>query len=134
DTPHTPISGHYPGKSQRPLSIINSQSPIRNPKSEIRNPQSPIPDYATPAPAQMRAILDTLDDALAAGHTVYLHCHGGKGRTGTVVGCWLVRHGMAGDEALAQIAAWRAGMGGESPETEEQREMVRGWRVGIDQL
>ena len=31
---------------------------------------------------------------------MYLHCWGGVGRTGTVVGCWLVRHGRTGDEAL----------------------------------
>lgn len=34
--------------------------------------------------------------ALAAGQTVYVHCYGGIGRTGTVVGCWLVRHGLSG--------------------------------------
>ena len=36
---------------------------------------------------------------------VYVHCWGGIGRTGTVVGCWLVRHGMTGDEALAEFAS-----------------------------
>ena len=54
-------------------------------------------------------ILDDLDQALADGHRVYLHCFGGIGRTGTVVGCYLVRHGMTGNEVLEQIAAWRRG-------------------------
>ena len=38
------------------------------------------------------------------GKNVYVYCWGGIGRTSTAVGCWLVRHGMTGDEALAEIA------------------------------
>ncbi|HMP42979.1 MAG TPA: protein-tyrosine phosphatase family protein, partial [Roseiflexaceae bacterium] len=57
----------------------------------------PIRDLNVPAtPAHMVAILDELDTAIGAGHTVYVHCWGGIGRTGTVVGCWLVRHGLTG--------------------------------------
>ena len=73
----------------------------------------------------MTTILDALDSALAAGHTVYLHCHGGRGRTGTVVGCWLVRHGLTGEQALDRIADLRGD--DESPETDEQRAFVLNW-------
>ena len=57
---------------------------------------------------------------------------GGIGRTGTVVGCWLVRHGMTGDEALAQIVEWWRGMEKarihpRSPQTREQHAYVRNW-------
>lgn len=88
-----------------------------------------IGDFGTPSAAEMTAILDTIDAALAAGHVVYLHCWGGSGRTGTVVGCYLVRHGMSGEEALREISRLRQGIGSarSSPETEEQREMVQGW-------
>ena len=51
----------------------------------------PIPDRGTSSVPDMIHILDTLDPALYEGHTVYLHCWGGIGRTGTVVGCYLVR-------------------------------------------
>ena len=54
----------------------------------------------------MSDILDAIDAALRDGKTVYVHCWGGVGRTGTVIGCWLVRHGKTGDEALSQIAEW----------------------------
>lgn len=97
----------------------------------ITHRRMPIPDVSTPTPAYMSAILDTLDEALGRGETVYLHCFGGIGRTGTVVGCWLVRHGLPGEQALAQIAAWRAGTPDgwiESPETSAQRRMVLSWQ------
>jgi hypothetical protein len=96
----------------------------------------PIRDMGLPqTPAAMCAILDALDAALAAGHMVYVHCWGGIGRTGTVVGCWLVRHGQPGDAALATIARhWRtvekARYHPRSPETDAQHAYVRGWREG----
>ncbi len=36
-----------------------------------------------------------------------MHCWGGVGRTGTVVGCWLVRHGLDDGDAIARIATLR---------------------------
>ncbi|MCG3210206.1 MAG: hypothetical protein FOGNACKC_03837 [Anaerolineae bacterium] len=92
-----------------------------------------IVDQQVPAAAHMTAVLDTIDAAIAAGKTVYVHCWGGIGRTGTVVGCYLVRHRNSGDEALREIArlwanmekSWRAGR---SPETDEQHDFVRRWR------
>ena len=95
----------------------------------------PIRDVSVPSTcAQMRGILDAIDHALAAGKTVYVHCWGGVGRTGTTVGCWLVRHGLTGDQALAQLAElWRgvakAYRSPRSPETREQADYVRGWCV-----
>lgn len=84
-------------------------------------------------PAMMRAILNALDMAIAKGHTTYIHCWGGIGRTGTVVGCWLVRHGMTGDQALAAVARhWKgvekSWLQPRSPETDEQHAYVRAWR------
>ena len=93
----------------------------------------PIVDVSVPrSPGEMAGILDAIDSALAGGRNVYVHCWGGVGRTGTVVGCWLVRHGRNGDVALAELGElWR---GVEkicyrpvSPETREQREYVRQW-------
>ena len=89
----------------------------------------PIRDFAIPTSEGMRAIVDTIETALAAGHCLYLHCWGGSGRTGTVVGCYLVRQGLVGEDALHEIARLRQGVAShrQSPETEAQREMVRGW-------
>jgi hypothetical protein len=104
----------------------------RRPPCAITHRRLTIPDMGTPDPATMTRILATLDAALAQGETVYIHCFGGIGRTGTVVGCWLVRHGLTGQQALAQIAAWRAGTPDgwkQSPETAAQRQLVLDWSV-----
>lgn len=92
-----------------------------------------IPDLGTPSVAETKHRLDVIDAALADGHVVYVHCYGGVGRTGVIAGCYLVRHGMTGDEALAEIARLRyATPDGykRSPEMSEQMARVRGWRVG----
>ena len=89
-----------------------------------------IRDLDTPTREEMVQILDTIDAALESGHKIYLHCYGGIGRTGTVIGCHLVRHGMDSETALVQIASWRQDIPNgwrRSPETEEQRQFVLGW-------
>ena len=83
-------------------------------------------------PEQMDSILDAIDAALDDGKTIYVHCWGGVGRTGTVVGCWLVRHGSAGPAALDQVAKWWKDVGKshrvpQSPETSDQRAYVHRW-------
>lgn len=96
---------------------------------------APIPDMDTPDVAQMREILARLNAAIAGGRTVYVHCFGGIGRTGTVIGCHLVERGMDGNAALAEIERLRRGMPNAhriSPETDAQRRMVRLWNVQKD--
>lgn len=88
----------------------------------------PIRDISVPSAPLMLVILDAMSAAVAAGKGVYVHCWGGVGRTGTVIGCWYVRNGATGDEALARIRQCRAGIERESPETDEQRAFVRSWR------
>lgn len=91
----------------------------------------PIRDGGCPTAVEMLAILDRIDTELADGQVVYVHCWGGHGRTGTVVGCWLVRHGAAPAEALARIRELRRDVPDSdwlpSPETGAQREFVLSW-------
>ena len=69
----------------------------------------PISDDAVPTdPRQMAEILDAIDAAMTAGRKVYVHCQAGVGRTGTVVACWLQRHGRSPGEALRELRGyWR---------------------------
>jgi protein-tyrosine phosphatase len=96
----------------------------------VRYERHPIRDLETPTPDGMRAILDLIDESIATGAPVYVHCWGGIGRTGTVVCCWLVERGRTGEQALVDIALLRAGIRRrlvESPEMPGQREFVLSW-------
>ena len=83
-----------------------------------------------PSPQDMNRILNEIDSSLSADRPVYVHCWGGKGRTGVVVGCYLVRQGLSGHEALEKIKDLRryeAEGNLPSPQTTSQREMVISW-------
>lgn len=100
---------------------------------EIHYKRFTITDHDIPTPETMRAILDEIDAALAADRKIYLHCWGGIGRTGTVVGCYLTRHGRTGQEALKQMAEWWKGVPKSriwlhTPETERQMEFILNWK------
>lgn len=100
---------------------------------EVDFKRMPVVDFSVPGVVEMIRILDQIDEWLNAGKTVYVHCFGGIGRTGTVVGCYLVRKGMQPEEALQRVAELRYGTPDgwkRSPETEEQRQFVLNWRVG----
>jgi hypothetical protein len=93
-----------------------------------------IPDRGCPTKELMLEILDEIDAAISEGHRVYVHCWGGVGRTGTVIGCHLVRSGATGEDALVQLAQLFGGMSRikrmmnpRSPETEAQRSFVLDW-------
>lgn len=91
----------------------------------------PIRDMSTTGTSQMTAILDEIDRELGRGGIPYVHCWGGCGRTGTVIGAWWVRHGMSGDAAidryhrLSRAIQWQ-----ECPQTEAQRAVIRDWQPG----
>src|SRR5215470_6484696 len=76
--------------------------------------------------------LDLTDEgaALEEGWTVYVHCWGGIGRTGTVLGCYLVEHEVSVAEALAEIQRRRRGTKDgwkKSPQTQAQLDFVKRW-------
>lgn len=93
-----------------------------------------ITDYSVPGEPLMRTILAALRSLLAdPTRRIYLHCQGGVGRTGTVVGCLLVESGFAPDEALDLLARKWQGVAKrdrapESPETAEQRACIARWQ------
>lgn len=83
---------------------------------------------------QMIEILDCIDENIERGRPVYLHCWGGRGRTGTVVGCYLVRHGLcAAHKVMDEIRELRKhtkDYDEPSPESRRQHEMVLSWVEG----
>jgi protein-tyrosine phosphatase len=94
----------------------------------------PITDHEIPSVEQMVATLDLIDAALAENRPVYVHCLAGIGRTGTVVGCWLARHGTTGQDALDKLDALRrtarVDLGMSWPGRQCQIEMIDDWLPG----
>jgi protein-tyrosine phosphatase len=67
----------------------------------------PIPDRCLPKSTEfMYSVMEVLKDNEKRGRITAVHCRGGIGRTGMVIGCWLVESGRTedGGEALAVIA------------------------------
>jgi len=155
------LAGEYPGSMSRAeatervqkllLAGINSfvdlteegEMPAYDPllaelsEQHIRYRRLPVLDHGLPeSPAHMVRILDFIDSELAAGRCIYVHCRAGIGRTGTTIGCHLVRSGLGNDEALDRLQdLWqqcgRSRRWPTIPETDEQIEFVRQWREAV---
>ena len=103
-------------------------------RGPIQHRRFEIPDHDLPAtPDVVRRALDAIDQALANGECVYVHCRAGIGRTGTIIGCYLARHGLTGEAALKRLAQlWKKNARSRewpsSPETDKQADYVREWR------
>jgi ADP-ribosylglycohydrolase len=97
----------------------------------------PIRDHDVPAHTQVMVdILALIESALSAGRSLYVHCHAGVGRTGTVMGCFLIERGLSPDAALEELnRAWqqsaRAALWPRVPETEAQIQYVRSWTARV---
>jgi hypothetical protein len=68
-------------------------------------------------------------NAIETGEGVVVHCVGGRGRTGTVIGCVLREIGISSDEVITfldQIHKTRGKSGW--PESPWQAKLVRGWK------
>jgi hypothetical protein len=94
----------------------------------------PITDLDIPSPSEMVEILDIVDGGILDNIPVYVHCLGGIGRTGTVVGCWLARHGIEqGQPVIDLVRKLRRNeihASIASPETARQRRFVCEWEKG----
>lgn len=94
----------------------------------INTHQFPIKDMDIPSPIQMIRILKQIDFYLKQNKVVYVHCWGGLGRTGTVVGCYLLSNGLVDlSNVLERIIELKSNSSlsdKESPQTSAQREFI----------
>ena len=100
----------------------------------LRRISLPITDMGVPETGEtMRSILESIRESTRCAPAVYVHCWGGIGRTGTVVGYWLRECGHDPESALAHVQHLYAShmpkvrIHPESPQTPAQKDYIRNW-------
>ena len=92
----------------------------------------PIPVGGVPEPGEMVRLLDYIDLSILAGEPVFVHSFSGRGRVGLVVGCWLIRHGLADEgnvlDVIEDLRKHEATAPLRSPQTGVQLAFVRSWK------
>jgi ADP-ribosylglycohydrolase/protein-tyrosine phosphatase len=94
---------------------------------DLRHHRMPIQDFHVIDDAGYDAILDLIAEEQTRA-AVYVHCWGGRGRTGTVVGCLLARDGHDYDTVIARLAELRHGSRKAMhrvPESDAQHDVLR---------
>ncbi len=89
----------------------------------------PIADRGTPSsgPATLN-FLESLEEYVAEGKNVGLHCRQGVGRSALMAACLLTLSGISAEEAFQLVSAAR---GAQVPETPEQRKWVGEFAHGL---
>ncbi len=110
--------------------------------SGVRRHTFPFPDGGIPKNVESVVDLFRWMETLFAEHPdcrLYIHCHGGVGRTGTIVSCYYIwfEH-LSSDEAIAKMRSRFAFHGRSSwmraPENRQQEDFIRRFAETCSQL
>lgn len=94
--------------------VLNTCEEYRGPVSEyqkfgILQTRVPTVDFTHPTLADVEKGVEFIENQLARGGKVYVHCKAGRGRSATIVLCWLIAHRqMSRQQAQALLLGRRA--------------------------
>jgi len=83
----------------------------------------PIEDMTPPDSRQIEQYVEFVDRMLARSRAVGTHCLAGLGRTGTMIGCYLVSRGASAEDAIIRVREARPG----AIQTETQERAIVQW-------
>lgn len=96
----------------------------------VRHEPWPIPDLGTTTMEDYAGIVGVIRAEVDAGRPTYVHCWGGVGRTGTVVGCLLADETGTPAAVIERIGVLREGTRKShrpAPENNDQRQVISAW-------
>lgn len=109
-------------------------------ESKVEHHRFAIPDTWVPASfSDVMDLMKKMNEILTNPDSkIYLHCWGGVGRTGTIVGCWIAwRHSLGYEETIRELRTlWKncpKSKLREIPDTCEQVEFIDGFIQYIKQ-
>eukprot|EP01089_Gocevia_fonbrunei_P000340 TRINITY_DN10360_c0_g1_i1.p1 TRINITY_DN10360_c0_g1~~TRINITY_DN10360_c0_g1_i1.p1 ORF type:complete len:202 (-),score=28.92 TRINITY_DN10360_c0_g1_i1:12-617(-) len=98
-------------------------------KNKIKFIHFPIPDQQVGPDEEVEKLVNQIIQELNNGEVIYMHCHGGHGRTGTIIALLLIKLYSVDAETALQVTSdthkCRKVFKSRSPQTPKQFDQVR---------
>mmetsp|Transcript_93304 Transcript_93304/g.301840 ORF Transcript_93304/g.301840 Transcript_93304/m.301840 type:complete len:337 (+) Transcript_93304:84-1094(+) len=131
-----PADGFLGGTFQ-PYATVAKALAVNYGNSGVKFLRAPMPDLGIPPEGLLERLIPELERRLNAGEVLYLHCWGGRGRTGILAACLLGSRfpDLSPEACLCAVQAGFSARGSpldrgvlsRSPQTAEQRSFVHEW-------